>query len=90
MSKQAKEFFEQLKAGKESLQETVKQNLSLSKILGDVGKELKEQAKHGAHELAAALFNGSAFVMYPRTKDGKDDPQHGLPEQEQGRGGMER
>src|SRR5438045_1425261 len=44
--------------------------LSLSKILSDVGQELKEQGKHGSHELAAALFNGSPFVMYPRT--GKD------------------
>ena len=35
---------------------------------------------HGAHELAAALNNGNAFVMYPR--GGKDDA-HGVhgPEQ---------
>jgi hypothetical protein len=27
----------------------------------------KEMGKHGAHEIAAALFHGnSAFVMYPR------------------------
>jgi len=51
----------------------------------------------GAHELAAALFNGSGFVMYPR--GGRDDhlqaPEHGLdnkameqPNQQQERGGM--
>jgi DNA topoisomerase IA len=100
MSK-AKEFFEELKRGepqigaveavKEGIQ-AVAPGLSLSKILSDVGKELKEQAKHGSHELAAALFNGSSFVMYPR--QGKDDqPQHGLTQeaqqQEQSHGGRE-
>jgi hypothetical protein len=40
--------------------------LSIGKILGDIGHELKEQAQHGAHEAAAALLNGSGFVMYPR------------------------
>jgi hypothetical protein len=37
-------------------------------------------AAHGAHELVAALVNGSAFVMYPRSS-GKDDEQkneHGV------------
>ena len=28
--------------------------------------ELKQMAAHGSHESAACLFNGSAFVMYPR------------------------
>src|SRR5436305_2103012 len=40
----------------------------------EIGAELKQMGTHGAHELAAALFNGSAFVMYPR--GGKDD--HGV------------
>jgi len=77
-----------IEAMKEGIQ-AIAPGLSLSKILSDVGKELTEQAKHGGHEVAAALFNGSAFVMYPRTKDGKDEPQHGLPEQEQSRDGRE-
>jgi hypothetical protein len=93
MSRQAKQFSELFKAGKEALQETVKENLSLSKILGDIGTELKDQAAHGAHELAAALFRGTdAFVMYPRTNHDKA-PEHGLPQetpqQEQDRGGRE-
>jgi hypothetical protein len=56
--------------------------LSLSKILSEVGEELKHQGSMGAHELAAALFNGSAFVMYPRQGNAVEDPQHGLPEKE--------
>jgi hypothetical protein len=62
----------------------------------EMGSELKQMGAHGAHELAAALFNhGSAFVMYPRTPREHhrvEDPQHGLPpeaEKEQDRGGME-
>jgi hypothetical protein len=54
--------------------------LSLSKILTDVKVELKDQLAHGSHEMVAALFNGSAFVMYPRTgNDGVDQKsEHGL------------
>ena len=91
MSKHNRELFEQIKSGEKEGIQAVAPGLSLSKILGDVGTELKQQAAHGAHELAAALFNGSPFVMYPRTKEGKEDPQHGLPEkqQEQDRGGRE-
>lgn len=87
MSRQTREFFEQVKEGVQA----VAPGLSLSKILGDIGNELKNQAAHGGHELAAALFNGSPFVMYPRTKEGKEDPEHGLSEkqQEQDRGGRE-
>jgi hypothetical protein len=47
---------------------------SLSNAPAQIGAELKHQAGQGSHELAAALFNGSGFVMYPR--GGKDD--HGL------------
>lgn len=32
----------------------------------EMGSELKQMAAHGSHELAATIFNGSAFVMYPR------------------------
>jgi len=67
--------------------------LTLSNILNDVGAELKQMGTHGAHEAVAALFNESAFVMYPRTNQGVDDPQHGQKaephqEQERERGGM--
>ncbi len=48
----------------------------------EIATELKQIGAQGAHELAAALFNGSAFVMYPRGA-GKDE--HGVhgPEQSQ-------
>jgi hypothetical protein len=46
-----------------------------------IGTELKQMGAHGAHELAAALFNGSAFVMYPRGSR-EDHGVHG-PEQPQ-------
>lgn len=40
----------------------------------DIGAELKERGSHGSHEAAACLFNGSAFVMYPRGT--RDDATH--------------
>jgi hypothetical protein len=52
-----------------SVGETVSQaapGLSLGNILSDVGAELKQMGAHGAHELSAAIFNGSSYVMYPR------------------------
>jgi hypothetical protein len=74
-----------MEAAKEGVQ-AIAPGLSLSKMFSDIKNELKQQAAHGSHELAAALFNGSAFVMYPRTKDGREDP----PQPERNRGGMER
>lgn len=91
MSRQTRKLFEVVKAGeppmgaieaaKEGIQ-AVAPGLSLSQILGDIGQELKEQLAHGSHEMAAALFRGDAFVMYPRTNEG-EQPQHGLPEAQQ-------
>jgi cation transport regulator ChaB len=52
---------------------TIAPGLSWEKIKNDIGEELKHQLSAGAHEVAAALFNGSAFVMYQR--QGHDDPQ---------------
>jgi hypothetical protein len=87
-----------IEAVKEGIQ-AIAPGLTLSNILGDIGAELKQMGTHGAHEMAAALFNGSAFVMYPRVgQEQVEDPQHGLPiegmkqpepQQEQSRGGME-
>ena len=57
--------------------------LSLGKILGDIGHELKEQGAHGAHEAAAALFNGSAFVMYPHAGQEQEAQTQAAPEQVQ-------
>lgn len=60
----------------------------LSNAGAEIGAELKHMGAQGAHELAAALFNGSAFVMYPR--GGHDDGPgiHGQ-EQQQEMGGRE-
>jgi hypothetical protein len=96
MSKQTKEFFERAMqdhlppmgaaaAAIEGVKEAVKAfapALTLKDILQDIGAELKEQAQHGSHELAAALFRGDAFVMYPRTNQA-DGPDHGLPQEAQ-------
>ena len=78
-----------MEAIKEGIQ-AVAPGLSLSNILSDIGAELKQQAAHGAHELASALFRGDPFVMYPRTNQA-DAPDHGQTEmqQEQDRGGRE-
>lgn len=45
--------------------------LSLSKMLNEIGGELKQQLAAGSHEMAAALFRGDAFVMYPRTNQAR-------------------
>ncbi|MGH7169983.1 MAG: hypothetical protein ACRELG_06885 [Gemmataceae bacterium] len=77
MSKRIRDFFEQLKDGVEA----VAPGLSMDKILGDIGTELKHMGAQGAHEMAAALFNGSAFVMYPHAgqESVEQTPAHGLP-----------
>jgi hypothetical protein len=78
-----------LEAIREGIQ-SIAPGLSLSNILHDVGKELKDQAVMGSHELASALFRGDGFVMYPRSNN-HDGVDHGLPDpqQEQERGGRE-
>ena len=80
MSKATRQVFEQLKSGEPV--ETGKPllpGLTLGKILSDIRSELKDMGAHGVHEMAAALFNGSGFVMYPRGTGQVEDPQHGLP-----------
>ncbi len=73
-----------LEAVKEAVQ-SIAPGLSFEKILGDVGHEAKQQVAFGAHEIAAALFNGSGFVMYPRgTKDDLGKDGHGVHGPEQG------
>ena len=76
-----------LEAVKEAVQ-SIAPGLSFEKILGDVGHEAKQQVAFGAHEIAAALFGGSGFVMYPRGS--RDDPHskegHGVHGPEQGQG----
>jgi hypothetical protein len=99
MSKETREFFEQLKGGEQRIgaMEAAKEGvqgvapgLSLSKIFSDVVHEMKEQAKHGAHEVSSMLFTGNSYVQYAR-RDKVDSPDHGLPQeaqqQEQSHGG---
>ena len=66
----------------QELSEKLFSGLSWDKIKRDLGKELTHQVAAGAHELAAALFNGHAFVMYPR--NGQEDQ----PAQQQGQDGQ--
>lgn len=57
-------------------------------VAHDVGSELQQMAAHGSHELAATIFNGSAFVMYPRGSRDDHSVDHETPQQaqiEQGR-----
>lgn len=56
--------------------------LSLDKMLGDIGRELGQQAKMGAQELGKALMHDhDAFVLYQRDDKAKDDgPLHGKAE----------
>ncbi|SRR5579885_1438113 len=86
MSKREQELSEQLFGGQErsmgaleaiseglkAFRDAMAPGLSLDKISSDLGKELTHQVGAGAHELAAALFNGNAFVLYQR--EGKDQP----------------
>lgn len=109
MSKATRQVIEEAKSGQsmgamqaviEGIREGVgafAPGLSLSKILSDIGSEIRQSTAHGAHEAAAVLFNGSGFVMYPRSAGPqKEDPQQGLaeetikpPELQQERGGLE-
>lgn len=75
MSEQEKHMAEQLFAKQqppsvlEAAREAVQglfPGLSVDKFVKDMGHELTQQLPAGAHEIAAALFNQSAFVMYPR------------------------
>jgi len=85
---------EQTKEGNgamDAIKQTLQKNLSLSKILNDIGKEMKDQVAHGSHEMASMLFRGDAFVMYPRSDDPEQQQQGQQQEaqQEQERGGRE-
>lgn len=64
------------KGVKEFVQEMAP-GLTAEKILSDIGQEVKQQAAHGSHEIAAMLFSGSGsgFVMYPRA--GAENHDHG-------------
>ena len=65
MAKEHEEFSKILH-DKPGLVESIAPGLSMSKFLGDIGETLSHMGAQGSHEVAAALFNGSAFVMYPK------------------------
>jgi hypothetical protein len=60
----------------------------------EIGNELKEMAKQGAHELGSVLYTGSAYVQYARDDTKKKEPEKEPPQQkieppERERGGRE-
>jgi hypothetical protein len=98
LSKQTREFLEQLKSGEQSkLVETIREAAaSLKDIGGKIWDGVTPSFEHGAHEMASALFRGDAFVMYPRTNQAEGQQQESQHEQqrpeqqqEQSRGGRE-
>jgi hypothetical protein len=52
----------------ESITGTVKE--SLANAPKQIAEELVHKFEQGKHELGAALFQGHAFVMYPRAQQG--------------------
>lgn len=96
MSKQTKEFFEQLKAGQQpTVLESIREAAGALKGMGgQLWDGMKPMFDHGRTEAAAALFSGHAHVMYMKGQEGieqgqdqlKDEPQK---QQEQSRGGRE-
>ncbi len=51
----------------------------------EIAQELKHKGGHGSHELAAAIFHGHAFVMYPKNQV-EQEKQLEQPQQEQSHG----
>jgi hypothetical protein len=50
----------------------------LSRMATEIGTELKHQTVFGAHEAAAALFRGDAFVLYPKNgNEGSEQENQG-------------
>jgi len=49
----------------------------IARFLKEIGAELKHQAEAGSHEMAAALFRGDAFVMYPHAGKEAEGGVHG-------------
>jgi len=96
MSKQTKEFFEQLKAGQQpTVLESIREAAGAFKEMGgQLWDGMKPMFDHGRTEAAAALFSGHGHVMYMKGQEGieqgqdqvKDEPQK---QQEQSRGGRE-
>jgi hypothetical protein len=93
MSKESREFFEQLKAGQQpSLVESIREAASsLKEVGGKIWDSLTPAFEHGAHELASAMFRGDGYVMYPRNgqANGQQQESQEVQQQEKSRGGRE-
>lgn len=77
MSKQTKQFFEQMKNGEQpALADNIKEAASsLQDIGGQIWDGMKPMFDHGRTELAAALFAGHAHVMYMKGGHEGAEPQ---------------
>lgn len=76
----SKEAFKEIIAPREGIQ-AVLPGLSLSKFLHDVSNDVGQLANHGRTELAAALFNESAYVLYMKgqaTTEQMHTPDNGI------------
>lgn len=82
MSKQARQFFEQIKDGESpTLVQSIREAAGAAKSMGgQLWDGLKPMFDHGRTELAAALFSGHAHVMYMRGQEGIEQGQDQVPE----------
>ena len=46
----------------------------IGKVAGKVWDELQPAFEAGAHEAASLLYRGDAFVMYPQSQQGNEQP----------------
>ncbi len=83
MSKQTKQFFEQLKASEQpSLVDAIREAAGAAKSVGgQLWDGMKPMFDHGRTEMAAALFAGSAHVMYMKGQEGIEQGQDQVMEQ---------
>ena len=94
MSKQTKEFFEQIKAGQQpTLLESIREAASaLKEAGGQLWDGMKPMFDHGRTEAAAALFAGHAHVLYMKGPEGNEQGQDQVrdePQKQQEIGGRE-
>ncbi len=94
MSKQTKEFFENLKAGQQpTLLESIREAAgALKEAGGQLWDGMRPMFDHGRTEAAAALFAGHAHVMYMKGPEGIEQGQDQVrdePQKQQEIGGRE-